>query len=341
MITDAILKIIEGDNLDFNETQTVINQITEGKATDAQIASFLTALRIKGETVQEITAAAEVMQDKCIHIDTKCSEVVDIVGTGGDCTGTFNITTAAAFIAAGAGCKIAKHGNRSVSSKSGAADVLEAFGVDINLKSDQSLEIFKKTGICFLFAPDYHPCMKYVANVRHEIGFRTLFNILGPLINPACTSTQMIGVYDEKLVRPVAEVLRNLGITNGMTYHGADGLDEASITTKTAIAEIKNSEIISYTIHPADFGLKTAPLKDIQGGNPKENSEIIKNIFNKKDAGAKRDIAILNAALIIYVAKKANTIKEGIELAKASIDNGLALSTLENFISYSKSFSKP
>lgn len=335
MIKDSILKIINGKNLGYNEVQAVINQIAEGKATDAQIASFLTALRIKGETVEEITAAAETMKGKCIPVNIKSPEAIDIVGTGGDCTGTFNISTAAAFIAAGAGCKVAKHGNRSVSSKSGAADVLEELGANINLNADESLSIFEKTGICFLFAPNYHPCMKYVAGVRREIGFRTLFNILGPLINPAHAKMQLIGVYDKKLVKPIAEVLKNLGITGGMTVHGTDGLDEATIAGGTMISEIKNSEIVSYTINPEDFGLKRARLEDIQGGDAKENAEIIKNIFTGRETGAKRDTATLNAALMLYITKNAASINEGVKLAKSSIDNGFALKTLEDFISLS------
>ena len=338
MITDAIKKLVNGENLDYKEIQTVIKQITEGKTTDAQIAAFLTALRIKGETVQEITAAAQTMKDRCIPINIKTPEAIDIVGTGGDCTGTFNISTAAAFIAAAAGCKVAKHGNSSVSSKSGAADVLEALGAKINLKPDESLAIFEKTGICFMFAPNYHPCMKFVANVRREIGIRTLFNIIGPLINPANTKMQLIGVYDEKLVEPIAKVLQNLGITGGMTLHGKDGLDEATITGPTMISEIKNSKITSYTIKPEDFGLKTASIKDIQGGDAKENSEILFNIFSGKETGPKRDIALLNAALALYITGKTKDIKNGVELAKAAIDKGFAAKLLDDFITLSNSF---
>lgn len=335
-IINATTKILDGKDLEFDEVQEVIRQITEGKATNAQIASFLTALRFKGETVQEITAAATVMQDKCITINTDTPEAIDIVGTGGDCAGTFNISTAAAFIAAGAGCKVAKHGNRSASSKTGAADLLEAFGVDINLPPDKSLDIFKKTGICFLYAPDYHPCMQYVSPVRQEIGIRTLFNILGPLINPAKTKIQMIGVYDRNLTEPVAKVLKNLGISRGMTVHGADGLDEATITDKTFISEIKDNKIISYEISPEDFGLKRAVLKDIQGGNTEENAAIIADIFSGKEKGAKYDIAALNAALLIYLTGNSKDIKEGIERAKAAIDSSSALKIFENFISLSK-----
>jgi len=336
-IIKAISKVIEFKNLESREVREVLEQITEGRATDAQIASFLMALRAKGETVQEITAAAEVMKNKCIPVNTKIPETIDIVGTGGDCAGTFNISTTAAFIAAGAGCKVAKHGNRSVSSKSGAADVLEALGANIDMKPEESLALFDKTGICFLFAPNYHPCMKFVAHIRREIGVRTLFNILGPLINPANTKMQLIGVYDEKLTEPIANVLKNLGITRGMTLHGADGLDEATLTGETFISEIKNSKIISYKISPKDFGLKRATLADIQGGDVKENAQIIRDIFSGKEKGAKRDIAVLNAGLAVYITGHADDIKSGVELAKASVDKGFAQKTLEDFIKISNS----
>jgi len=335
MITDSILKLIDGKNLDRSEVSSVIEKITDGVVSEIQIAAFLTALRIKGETVDEITSAAEVMKKKCIPIPMNDPKTIDIVGTGGDCKGTFNISTAAAFIAAGAGCKVAKHGNRSVSSKSGAADVLEALGASINLCPENDLKIFKKTGICFLFAQNHHPCMKYVARVRSEIGTRTLFNILGPMINPANTKMQLIGVYDEKLTEPVANVLKNLGITAGMTLHGSDGLDEATITGDTTVSEIKNSKIETYKINPSDFGLKTAQLKDVQGGDSKENARIITDIFKGKEKGARRDIAALNAGLAIYITGRANTIKQGVELALASIQNGSALNTLHNFIELS------
>lgn len=340
MIKEKIKSLIEGKTLDFSEMQEVFHEITDGKATDAQIAAFLTALRTKGETVSDIVAAVSVMKDKSVRFNTNCPETIDIVGTGGDCTGTFNISTAAAFIAAGAGCKVAKHGNRSVSSKSGAADVLEALGININLTPEQSLEIFRKTGICFMFAQLYHPCMKYVANVRHEIGIRTIFNILGPLINPANTKRQLIGVYDESLVEPIAKVLVNLGTEAGMVLHGDDGLDEATITSPTTIAEIKNSKIDIYKVNPTDYALKVASLENIKGGNAKENAQIILNIFSGKEKSAKRDIAVLNAGLAIYLTGHAKSIKEGVELAQTSIDKGLALKELQNFIELTNKISE-
>ncbi len=335
MIVDAIVKITNGKNLEFAEVRTIIEEIIKGQATNAQMAAFLTALRIKGETVEEITAAAQTMKDNCIPVDFKTPDAIDIVGTGGDCAGTFNISTAAAFIAAGAGCKVTKHGNRSSSSKSGAADVLEAMGANINLNANENIALLKKINICFMYAPNYHPGMKFVADVRHEIGIRTLFNIIGPLVNPAHTKMQLIGVYDEKLVKPIAQVLKNLGVVNGMTLHGTDGLDEATITGPTLISEIKNSEIISYTIKPEDFGLKTASLKDIQGGDAKENTKILYNIFTGNDVGPKRDIAVLNAALLLYITRISKNIKDGIDLAKSTLDKGLAKAILDDFIRFS------
>ena len=336
MITEIIAKLLNGENLEFAEMQKTIELITDGKVSDVQIACFLTALRMKGETVEEISAAAFTLKNKCIPINIKNTETIDIVGTGGDCAGTFNISTAAAFVAAGAGCKITKHGNRSATSKSGAADVMEALGANINLSADESLSIFEKTGICFMFAQNHHPCMKYVANVRYEIRNRTLFNILGPLINPANAKMQLIGVYDKKLTEPLVKVLKNLNITNGMVVHGNDGLDEASITDSTLISEIKNNEITSYIIKPEDFNLKRSSLQDIEGGDPDYNAKIIMDIFNGDDVGPKRDIVALNAGLAIYITKKAQNISEGVKLAKASIENGLALKTLNNFIAISK-----
>ncbi len=338
MITNAILKVINGKNLECDEVKIIFEQITDGKATDAQLAAFLTAFRIKGETVQEITAAAQVMKKKCIPLNVNDTQAIDIIGTGGDCSNTFNISTAAAFIAAGAGAHVTKHGNRSVSSKSGAADVLEALGANINLKPEDCLKLFKKTAICFLFAQNYHPCMKYVADVRKQIATRTIFNILGPLINPANAKMQLIGVYDKNLTEPVARVLINLNVTDGMVIHGADGLDEATITSDTIVSEIRNSKIKTYTIKPEDFGLNCANMADIQGGNPNENAKIILDILSGKENGPKCDIAALNAGLALYITKKADTIKDGIILAKTAINNGLALRKLEEFISLSNSF---
>lgn len=337
MITDAILKLINHKDLEFDEVRSVINQITEGKATDAQMGAFLAALRMKGETVQEITAAATVIKEKCLPFELpNPAETLDMVGTGGDCCGTFNITTTAAFIAASAGVKITKHGNRSSSSKSGAADVLEAFGADIYLKPEKSLEIFNKIGICFLFAQNHNPCMGHIGSIRQQIATRTVFNILGPLINPAKAKMQLIGTYDKNLTEPMAKVLKNLAITDGMVVHGNDGLDEATITSETTISEIRNSEIKTYKIKPEDFGLKRATLADIQGGNSKENTQIILDILSGKDAGPKLDIAVLNAALALYIAKKVSNIKDGVELAKAAVNKGLSLHVFNDFINLSR-----
>lgn len=338
MITDKIVKLINGLDLEYSEVVDVINQMTEGRVSDVQMAAFLTAIRIKGETVQEITAAAQTIKNKSIPFYSDVKNAIDIVGTGGDCCGTFNISTASAFIAASAGCYVTKHGNRSASSKSGAADVLEALGANINLTAEKSAQILKRIGICFLFAQNYNPCMKYVANVRQKIGTRTIFNILGPLVNPARAKMQLIGVYDKKLTEPLAYVLKNLSITNGMTVHGTDGLDEATITSETIISEIKNSKIITYTIKPEDFGLKRSTLADIQGGTPEENAQIILNLFKGKEKGAKLDVALLNAALLIYITKRSASIKEGVELARMAVEKGLTLKILTDFIKYSNDF---
>jgi len=336
MITDAILKLINHQNLKFNEVRGVVDQITNGTATDAQMGAFLVALRMKGETVEEITAAAEAIKNKCIPFNLpNPAETIDMVGTGGDCCGTFNITTVAAFIVAAAGVKVTKHGNRSSSSKSGAADVLETFGVDIYLSPKKSLKVLEKTGICFLFAQNHNPCMGHIGSIRKQIATRTVFNILGPLINPARAGMQLIGTYDEKLTEPMAKVLKNLGITDGMVVHGTDGLDEASITSDTIISQIRNSEIKTYIIRPEDFGLKRAVLSDISGGSPEENKQIILNILSGKDKGARLDITSLNAALALYIAKKVPSIKEGVELAKATVDKGLALKVFSEFVKLS------
>jgi len=340
MITNIIVKLINGTDLKFSEVKDVIDQMTEGKVSDIQMAAFLTALRIKGETVEEITAAAQTIKNKSVPFNLDVQDAIDIVGTGGDCCGTFNISTAAAFIAAAAGCNVTKHGNRSASSKSGAADVLESLGANINLKPENTLQILRKIGICFLFAQNYNPCMRHVANVRQKIGTRTVFNILGPLVNPARAKMQLIGVYDKKLTEPLAYVLKNLSITDGMTIHGADGLDEATITDETIISEIRNSKITTYTIKPEDFGLKRAVLADIQGGTPKDNGQIILNLFSGKEKGAKLDIAILNAALLIYITRKTANVKDGVELARKAVDSGNALKILNDFIELSNSFNE-
>ena len=305
MITEAIYKVISGNDLDFDTAKTAMEEIMEGKATHAQIASFLTALRMKGESIDEITACASVMRDKAVHIQPH-AEVIDIVGTGGDEAGTFNISTTTAFVVAAGGVPVAKHGNRSVSSKSGAADVLENLGINIQIPSEQSEKILAEIGLCFMFAQIYHSSMKHAAPVRKEMGVRTIFNILGPLSNPAGASMQLMGVFDEKLAEPLAQVLINLGVKRGMVIYGCDGLDEATLTTKTKVVEIRDGELKSYYITPEEFGLERCSKEALQGGNPEENAEITRNILNGTETGAKRDVVILNSALAFYTAGKGN-----------------------------------
>lgn len=331
MITEAISKAILGKDLEYDAAKRVMEEIMEGKATHAQIAAFLTAMRMKGESVEEITACAAAMRDKAIGI-RPAGEVMDIVGTGGDESGTFNISTTTAFVVAACGVPVAKHGNRSVSSKSGAADVLEALGVNIQITSAQSKEILDKTGMCFLFAPIYHSSMKHAAPVRKEIGVRTIFNILGPLVNPAGASIQMTGVFDEKLAKPLAQVLINLGVKRGMVLHGGDGLDEATLTTDTAVVEIDGSILTRYTIKPEDFGLKRCDSVELLGGDAHENAAITRNILQGVERGAKRDVVLLNSGLALYLAGKGDTIRESVSLAEATIDSGAALKKLDEFV---------
>jgi anthranilate phosphoribosyltransferase len=335
MIIEALKKLSNGENLDFETTKLVMQEITQGSVTDIQITSFLTALRIKGETVEEITAAAKVMKEKCIKTTLDTENTIDIVGTGGDMSNTFNISTTSAFVVAAGGVPVAKHGNRALTSKSGAIDVLEALGINVNRTTNQEKEIFNKLNICFMFAQNHHPAMKYVANVRKELKFRTLFNILGPLTNPANANSQLFGVFDEKLTSILCQVILNLGVKRVLVIHGKDGLDEATLTDETVVSEGLNGKINNYTIKPEDFNLKRCNLVDIQGGSAKDNAEIIKNIFNLKETGAKRDIVILNSALAFYTFGKTPTIKDGIELAENIIKSRRAEVLLNKYIEIS------
>ena len=331
MIIEAIHKAISGEDLTFDMARAAMEEIMDGKATQAQIASFLTALRMKGESIDEITACATVMRDKAVRIKPH-GEVIDIVGTGGDMTGTFNISTTTAFVVAAGGVPVAKHGNRSISSKSGAADVLEKLGINIQISSEQSEKILEEIGLCFLFAQLYHSSMKHAAPVRKEMGVRTIFNILGPLSNPAGASMQLMGVFDEKLTESLAQVLMNLGVTRGMVIHGCDGMDEATLTTKTKVIEIIDGGLKSYYIQPEDFGLQRCSKEELQGGDPEENAAITKNILNGTEQGAKRDVVILNSALAFYAAGKGNSIKECVSMARTVIDSGMAQKKLEQFV---------
>lgn len=334
MIREAINKLVNRENLSQEESSMAMNEIMSGEATPAQISSFITALRMKGETIDEITGCAKVMREKVMPIKTDADYVVDTCGTGGDNSHTFNISTISALVAAGAGVRIAKHGNRAVSSDCGSADVLKALGVNIDADADKVSKCIDEVGIGFLFAPLLHPAMKYAIAPRREIGIRTIFNILGPLTNPASAKGQVLGVYDEKLTEPLAYVLKNLGSEHVFVVHGADGLDEMTITDKTFVSELKGGMVHTYTIAPEDFGIHKADRSELIGGTIDDNAKIVLNILNG-EKGAKRDIVLLNAGTAIVAGGKASDIKEGIYLAEESIDSGKALQKLEMLIKYS------
>lgn len=331
MIVEAINKVIKGEDLDFDRAKTVMGEMMDGTATHAQMGAFLAALRMKGESIDEITGSALAMREKAVQFES-VQEVMDIVGTGGDEVGTFNISTTTAFIVAAGGVPVAKHGNRSVSSKSGAADVLEKLGINIAITAEQSRKILEKINLCFMFAQAYHSSMKHCAPVRREMGVRTIFNILGPLVNPAGANMQLMGVYDESLVEPLAKVLSNLGVQRGMVVHGCDGLDEATLTTGTKVCEIENGMLSNYYLDPEELGLKYCSLAELIGGDAEENAKITRSILNGSEQGAKRDVVVLNAAICLYLAGKTSTIKSAIPLAQDLIDSGAALYVLEEFV---------
>ena len=330
MIREAIAKLSKKENLTYEEAKGVMEEMRDGTATQAQMGGFLMALSMQGETIEEITAFANVMRDKGIKIQPE-REVIDIVGTGGDQVGTFNISTTSAFIVAAGGVPVAKHGNRSVSSRSGAADVLEKLGIQVALSAQQNEEVLNKTGICFMFAPVYHSSMKYAAPVRKELGVRTVFNILGPLSNPAGATMQLLGVYDKKLAEPLAQVLANLGVTRGVAVCGEDGLDEITLTGETDVYEIRFGKITSYTISPEQFGLTRCPLEELIGGTPEENAQITMDILTGKEIGAKRDVVLMNAGMSLYLGIDGITLADGIEMARDLITSGKALAKYEEF----------
>lgn len=337
MIKEAILKLSKKENLNYEEAKEVMNEIMSGKATAVQMSSYLTALSMKGETIEEITGSAAGMRANCIKL-LHNMEVLEIVGTGGDNSNSFNISTASAIVIAAGGVAVAKHGNRAASSKCGAADVLEELGVNINISPEKSREILSKINICFLFAQNYHIAMKYVAPVRKELGIRTVFNILGPLSNPAGANIELMGVYDESLNEPLAKVMQNLGVKRGMVVYGTDKIDEISMSSETKVCEILDKENLkSYTISPKDFGYDFCDKKELEGGSVKENAEIIRNIFNLKDNGAKRKAVCMNAGAGFYIAKKVKNIKEGVQMAESLIDEKKAFEKLEDFIKESNS----
>lgn len=330
MITDAIKTLLNQEDLSREQTAGSFEELMTGQATDAQMAAFLLGLKIKGETPLEITECARIMREQCNALEPE-TEVLEIVGTGGDKVGTFNISTASAIVTAAGGVPTAKHGNRSVSSKCGASEVLESLGININLDKEQNEEVLKNIDLCFLYAPVYHTAMKYVAPVRKELEIPTIFNILGPLANPANATIQLLGVFSDDLILPMAEALANLGVRSGMVVHGSDGLDEVTLTGPSKAALIKDGEISEITIDPKDFSLEYCSLEELIGGDADENAELIREIFDGKK-GPKRDIVLLNSGIGFYLASKVDSIEDGIKLAEEIIDSGKAKEKLQQFI---------
>ncbi len=336
MIKEAIVKIVNKGDLSYDEAYAVMNEIMNGETTPTQNAAFLSALSTKSakaETTEEIAGCAAAMRAHATPVDTGM-DIFEIVGTGGDNAQSFNISTTSALVAAAGGMKVAKHGNRAASSKCGTADCLEALGVNIEQSPEKCVELLNKVGMCFFFAQKYHSSMKYVGAIRKELGFRTVFNILGPLTNPGKPTMQLLGVYDEYLVEPLAQVLISLGVKRGMVVYGTDKLDEISLSSPTKVCEIKDGWFKSYTITPEDFGLTSCKKEDLVGGSPKENAEITKNIL-KGEKGAKRDAVLMNAGAALYISGKADSLNDGIKLAGEIIDSGKAYETLQKLIEVS------
>lgn len=336
MIKEAIGKVVSKEDLKEHEMMEVMDEVMEGAATPAQIAAFITALRIKGETVSEVTGAARIMRQKATRIDARSSIIVDTCGTGGDGMNTFNISTTAAFVVAAAGITVAKHGNRAVSSGCGSADVLEALGVNISVGPEIVEECIHEIGIGFLFAPRLHGAMKYAIGPRREIGIRTIFNMLGPLTNPAGATSQLIGVYDPSLTEMFAGVLKNLGTKRAFVVHGSDGLDEATVTGETRVSELKDGLITTYNINPIDIFGEAYHGEELLGLDASFNAQITKDALSGKN-GACRKIVLLNAALAIVAGEKAKTIQEGIVIAEDCIDSGAAIKKLQALIELSNS----
>ena len=330
MIEQAILKVYKFQDLTYDEAYQTMDEIMDGKASEVQISAYLTAMSMKGETIEEITASAKAMRAHSVKLlDDR--EVLEIVGTGGDGSNTFNISTTSSIVISAAGIPVAKHGNRSASSKCGAADVLEELGVDINIEPEKSLACLDEINLCFMFAQNYHRSMKYVAGVRQELSTRTMFNILGPLTNPAGATMQVLGVYDKSIVEPLINVLANLGVKSALSVYGMDGMDEISPSDNTFVCELKNGEIMSYEISPEYFGMEPASKKDLEGGDAKVNAEITKAIL-EGEKGPKRNAVLLNSAAGFYVAGKVESLREGVDLAAEIIDSGKALNQLQKFI---------
>lgn len=330
MIREAILKLVEKEDLTTEMAGQVMDEIFGGQASDVQKSAYLTALSMKGETIDEITASARSMRRHAVVLEHDM-DVLEIVGTGGDKSNSFNISTTSALVISAAGVPVAKHGNRAASSKSGAADVLEALGVKIDNSPERSAEILKDIGICFLFAQKYHGAMKHVGPIRGELGIRTIFNILGPLANPANANMQVMGVYDESLVEPMAKVLSNLGVKRAMVVYGQDRMDEISMSSPTSVCEVKDGQFETYTITPEQFGFETCSKEELVGGTAEQNAEITRQILDGQK-GPKRNVVVMNAGAALYIAGKCATMEEGCRMAENLIDSGKAKVQLEKFV---------
>lgn len=330
MIKEAILKLAKSQDISYEMAENSMDEIMQGKASDVQMSSYLTALSMKGETIDEITASVASLRNHCIKL-LPDMDVLEIVGTGGDGSNSFNISTVSALVISSGGVPVAKHGNRAASSKCGSADVLESLGVNIELSPEKSKEMLNKIGICFLYAQNYHIAMKYVAPIRRELGIPTIFNILGPLSNPAGANMEVLGVYDESLVLPIAMVIHNLGVKNAMVVYGQDKLDEISISAPTTVCEIKDGKFSQYTLNPEDYGFKMSQKSEIAGGSTKVNAQIALNVLNGEE-GPKRDAILLNSAAGLYIGGKVANLEKGISFAEKLIDSGKTSEKLDDFI---------
>ncbi|MEE8373658.1 MAG: anthranilate phosphoribosyltransferase [Dehalococcoidia bacterium] len=335
MIKEALAKVVSGNDLTMAEARDVMTEIMQGQATQAQIGAFLTALRMKGETADEITGCAQAMRESAVRVTPRQEVLVDTCGTGGDSSGTFNISTTVAFVAAGAGLAVAKHGNRSVSSQCGSADLLQALGVNLELNAEQVARCIDEVGIGFLFAPLLHPAMKHAVGPRKEIGLRTIFNILGPLTNPAGAKRQLLGVYDGSLTELMAEALRALGTEHAFVVHGADGLDELSVTGSNRISELRDGRVKTYDLDPQQLGLARAKISDLAGGTSEDNAAITKEMLDGK-RGPKRDVVLLNAAAVLVAGDKAADFADALTLAAESIDSGNARHKLDQLVEFTQ-----
>ena len=331
MIADTIRRVVDGHDIDREAMFNVFGSVMDGQATDVQKSALLVALRMKGETPEEITGAALAMRERVTPLDTDRGALVDTCGTGGDGRGTFNISTAAALVAAGAGALVAKHGNRAVSSACGSADVLAELGVNVDLDARRMSEVLRRTGISFLFAPKLHPAMSAVAAVRRELGMRTIFNVLGPLTNPAFARRQVLGVYSDRLVEVVARVLLALGAEHALVVHSRDGLDEISVSAPTHVCEVRDGALRSYDVTPEELGLSTHSLDELGGGSAEENARIVRTVL-QGESGARHDVVAANAGAALYVGGLAPTIHDGVTLASEAMKNGRALAKLDELI---------